>query len=96
MVIRRRTQFLLARARQRKHMVEGLLLAYANIDEVIRVIRTSTTQDEAKQRLMEIETPAAMLHRALGDEGFAIFEDGTRPPAKPTRSRPCRPTPSSA
>ena len=38
-VIRRRTQFLLARARRRKHTVEGLLLAHANIDEVIRVIR---------------------------------------------------------
>ncbi|MGO8688875.1 MAG: DNA gyrase subunit A [Thermoguttaceae bacterium] len=74
LVIRRRTQFLLARARQRKHMVEGLLLAYANIDEVIRVIRASKTQEEAKQRLMEIATPAAILHRALGDEGFAIFE----------------------
>ncbi len=73
-VIRRRTQYLLARARQRKHMVEGLLLAYANIDEVIRVIRASKTQDEAKQRLMEISTPAAILRRALGDEGFAAFE----------------------
>jgi DNA gyrase subunit A len=38
-VIRRRTQFLLARARKRKHTVQGLLLAHANIDEVIRVIR---------------------------------------------------------
>ncbi|NLX96136.1 MAG: DNA gyrase subunit A [Rhodopirellula sp.] len=73
-VIRRRTQFLLAKARQRKHTVEGLLLAHANIDEVIRVIRSSSTQAEAKQRLMEIETPAAMLRRALGDEGFSLFE----------------------
>ncbi len=73
-VIRRRTQFLLAKARQRKHTVEGLLLAYANIDEVIRVIRSSNTQAEAKQRLMAIQTPAAMLRRALGEEGFAAFE----------------------
>ena len=73
-VIRRRTQFLLAKARQRKHTVEGLLLAHANIDEVIRVIRSSSTQAEAKQRLMQIQCPAAMLHRALGDEGFAIFQ----------------------
>jgi DNA gyrase subunit A len=72
-VIRRRTQFLLARARQRKHTVEGLLLAHANIDEVIRVIRSSSTQIEAKERLMKIETPSAMLQRALGEEGFAIF-----------------------
>jgi DNA gyrase subunit A len=73
-VIRRRTQFLLAKARQRKHTVEGLLLAYANIDEVIRVIRSSKTQPEAKERLMQIQTPAAMLQRALGDEGFAVYQ----------------------
>jgi DNA gyrase subunit A len=72
-VIRRRTQFLLSRARQRKHTVEGLLLAHANIDEVIRVIRSSSTQAEAKERLMKIETPAALLQRALGDDGFAVF-----------------------
>ncbi len=73
-VIRRRTQFLLAKARQRKHIVEGLLLAHANIDEVIRVIRSSATQAEAKQRLMAIQTPAALLRRALGEEGFAVVE----------------------
>ena len=72
-VIRRRTQFLLAKARQRKHTVEGLLLAHANIDEVIRVIRTSATQAEAKARLMGIECPAALMRRALGDAGFASF-----------------------
>jgi DNA gyrase subunit A len=73
-VTRRRTQYLLSRARQRKHTVEGLLLAFANIDEVIRVIRTSATAEVAKQRLMAIETPSAMLRRALGEEGFAVFE----------------------
>jgi DNA gyrase subunit A len=73
-VIRRRTNFLLAKARQRKHTVEGLLLALAEIEEVIRVIRSSANQEEAKQRLMQIQTPAAMLRRALGDEGFALFE----------------------
>jgi DNA gyrase subunit A len=79
-VIRRRTQHLLSKARQRKHTVEGLLLAHANIDLVIRVIRSSSTQAEAKQRLMEIECPAAMLQRALGEQGFAVFqsEQGTR------------------
>ncbi|WP_419188491.1 DNA gyrase subunit A [Stieleria bergensis] len=73
-VIRRRTQFLLAKARRRKHTVEGLLLALANIDEIIRTIRTSRTQPEAKQRLMGIECPASMLQRALGDEGFKEFQ----------------------
>ncbi len=73
-VIRRRTQFLLNKARTRKHTVEGLLLAHANIDEVIRTIRTSSTQAEAKERLMRLECPAALLRRALGERGFAAFE----------------------
>ena len=73
-VIRRRTQFLLARARRRKHTVEGLLLALANIDQIIKTIRESRTQAEAKERLMGIECPAALMQRALGDEGFAQFQ----------------------
>jgi DNA gyrase subunit A len=73
-VIRRRTQFLLIRARKRKHTVQGLLIAFADIDEVIRVIRSSKTQAEAKERLMQIQAPAAMLQRALGDEGFGQFQ----------------------
>jgi DNA gyrase subunit A len=72
-VIRRRTQFLLSHARQRKHTVEGLLLAHANIDEVIRVIRTSPTQAEAKLRLMQIQCPSSLMQRALGEEGFELF-----------------------
>ncbi|MFP6693568.1 MAG: DNA gyrase subunit A, partial [Pirellulales bacterium] len=74
-VIRRRTQFLVARARNRKHTVEGLLLAHANIDEVIAVIRASTTQPEAKQQLMQLDCPGAMLARALGDEGYRSFQE---------------------
>jgi DNA gyrase subunit A len=73
-VIRRRTLFLLSKARKRKHTVQGLLLAHANIDEVIRVIRASKTQAEAKQALMAIKTPGVMLQRALGDEGYAQFQ----------------------
>ena len=41
---------------------------------MIRVIRSSATQAEAKARLMGIEAPAAMMQRALGDEGFAVFQ----------------------
>lgn len=73
-VIRRRTQFLLAKARKRKHTVEGLLLALANIDEIIRIIRASKTQAEAKIGLMGVACPSAMMARALGPEGFAAFE----------------------
>ena len=74
-VIRRRTQHLLARARNRKHTLEGLLVALANIDEVIAIIRSSSSQAEAKQRLMQIEAPAALLARALGEEGFAVLQE---------------------
>jgi DNA gyrase subunit A len=73
-VIRRRTQFLLSKARKRKHTIEGLLLALANIDEIIRIIRASKTQAEAKVSLMGVEAPASMMQRALGDAGFAIFQ----------------------
>ena len=74
-VIRRRTQFLLAKARKRKHTVEGLLLALANIDEIIQIIRASKTQVEAKQGLMGVQCPAAMMQRALGDDGFKFFQE---------------------
>ncbi len=72
-VIRRRTQFLLAKARRRKHTVEGLLLALANIDEIIRIIRASHTQAEAKTGLMGVTCPAAMMQRALGEAGYRVF-----------------------
>ncbi len=73
-VIRRRTQFLLARARKRKHTVEGLLLALADIDQIIQIIRSSRTQAEAKERLMGVQVPASMMERALGDRGFKEFQ----------------------
>ena len=73
-VIRRRTQFLLGKARRRKHTVEGLLLALANIDEIIKTIRSSQTQAEAKSRLIQIECPAALMQRALGEEGFTQYQ----------------------
>ena len=50
-VLTRRTQFDLRKARERAHLLEGLLIAQDNIDEVIRIIRTA--YDDAKQRLME-------------------------------------------
>ena len=50
-VITRRTQYDLRKAQERAHLLEGLLIAQDNIDEVIRIIRTS--YDNAKDRLME-------------------------------------------
>jgi DNA gyrase subunit A len=66
-VIRRRTQFQLRRARDRAHIVEGLLIALSYIDEIIRVIRSSANPDEARARLMGLEVSAEILRRALND-----------------------------
>ncbi len=74
-VIRRRTEFLLSRARKQKHTVEGLLMALADIDKIIAIIRASKTQAEAKTGLMGVECPASMMKQALGEDGFAVFQD---------------------
>ena len=50
-VLTRRTQFDLRKAQERAHLLEGLLVAQENIDEVIRIIRTA--YDDAKQKLMD-------------------------------------------
>jgi len=52
-VIRRRTVFLLKKARAREHILFGLLYAVANIDEIIAIIRKSPDVPTAKQRLMK-------------------------------------------
>lgn len=51
-VVVRRTRYELRKAEERAHILEGLLIALAHIDEVIAIIRGSSTQDEAKERLM--------------------------------------------
>ena len=50
-VIRRRTHFLLNKAEDRRHIVEGLRIAVDNIDEVITIIRASSNREEAKAKL---------------------------------------------
>ena len=52
-VVTRRTRFELERAQARAHILEGLLIALDNIDEVIAIIRSSANDGEAKARLME-------------------------------------------
>ncbi|HEY8281743.1 MAG TPA: DNA topoisomerase IV subunit A [Leifsonia sp.] len=53
-VVTRRSEFRLARRRERLHLVEGLLIAIVDIDEVIQVIRTSDDTDQARTRLMDV------------------------------------------
>ena len=52
-VVTRRTRFDLQKAEERDHILQGLLIALDNIDEVIQIMRSSKTTQEAKDRLME-------------------------------------------
>ncbi len=52
-VVVRRTQFELKKAEDRAHILEGLIIASDNIDEVIKLIRASSSPDEARESLME-------------------------------------------
>jgi len=51
-VIRRRTAFLLREAKKRAHVLEAMIFAVANIDEVVKLIRSSKTREEAIEKLM--------------------------------------------
>lgn len=73
-VIRRRTQFLLREAKRRSHVLEGQLIALSSLDEVIAIIRNAPSRAEAKVRLQNMEVAAALLKRAIGDEGFASLQ----------------------
>lgn len=61
-VIRRRTAFLLAEAKKRAHVLEGMIFAVCDIDEVIRLIRSSQTRAEALDKLMEKRFRIAESH----------------------------------
>jgi DNA gyrase subunit A len=74
-VLRRRTEFLLAEARKRKHTVEGLLIAQLNIDEVISTIRNSPSRAEARERLQTLEVAGELIARALGETGYRAFQE---------------------
>lgn len=52
-VVVRRTEYLLRKAEERAHILEGLIIASDNIEEVIKLIRASSNADEARERLME-------------------------------------------
>jgi DNA gyrase subunit A len=79
-VVTRRTKFLLGKARDRAHMLVGLAIAVANIDEVIALIRAAPDPATARAQLMEREWPAkdmAPLIRLIADPRHQLREDGT-------------------
>ena len=79
-VVSRRTKFLLNKARDRAHILVGLAIAVANIDEVIRVIRTSPDPNTARETLMARDWPAkdvATMIMLIDDPRHRVAEDGT-------------------
>ena len=79
-VVSRRTKFLLGRARDRAHVLCGLAIAVANIDEVIRLIRTAPDPNTAREQLMARDWPAAdigPLIALVDDPRHRLGPDGT-------------------
>lgn len=79
-VITRRTKFLLAKARARAHVLVGLAIAVANIDEVIAAIRTAPDPATAKVRLMSRAWDAREITTIIGlidDLRHRLADDGT-------------------
>jgi len=79
-VVSRRVKYLLRRARERAHILVGLAIAVANIDEVIDLIRRAPTPADAREQLMERDWPAkdiAPLVELIADPRHKVRDDGT-------------------
>ena len=79
-VVRRRTEFLLAKARNRAHVLAGLLVAIQNLDPVIELIRKARDPLEARTRLMAVDWPAGMVApfiALIDDPAHQINDDQT-------------------
>lgn len=96
-VIIRRTKFLLRKAQQRAHILEGLIFAIFDIDEVIRLIRSSKTREEAIEKLIAQGfriSPNSELVKQLPDrltlthpEIFAVEPGATPEPFRVSRAQ---------
>ncbi len=79
-VVSRRTKFLLGKARDRAHVLVGLAIAVANIDEIIHLIRTAPDPNSAREALMGRDWPArdvASLIALIDDPRHRVTEEGT-------------------
>ena len=79
-VITRRTRYLLHKARERAHVLAGLMVAINNLDAVIALIRSSPDAGEARRRLCETAWDARDVADFIGiidDPGHRVLEDGT-------------------
>ncbi len=79
-VVTRRTKFLLNKSRDRAHVLVGLAIAVANIDEIIRLIRQSKDAPEAREALMARDWPAQKLETLIAliaDPRHKLTSSGT-------------------
>ena len=79
-VVYRRTKHLLGKARDRAHVLVGLAIAVANIDEVIKLIRAAKDANEAREQLMERDWPArdvAAMVTLIDDPRHIVSPQGT-------------------
>ncbi len=79
-VVYRRTKHLLGKARDRAHVLVGLAIAVANIDEVIRLIRAAKDANEAREALMNRDWPArdvATMVTLIDDPRHSVSPEGT-------------------
>ena len=79
-VIARRTKFDLSKARDRAHILVGLATAVANIDEIIRIIRSSANPKDARQNLLNRTWPAqdmGALIQLIADPRSKLLDDGS-------------------
>jgi DNA gyrase subunit A len=79
-VVSRRTKYLLRRSRDRAHVLVGLAIAVANIDEVIKLIRHAPDPQTARDQLMERRWPAEQVEALIlliDDPRHRLNEDGT-------------------
>ena len=79
-VVSRRTKFLLTKARARAHILVGLAIAVANIDDIVNLIRRAPSPAVAKEQLMERDWPAkdvAPLVELIADPRHRVSHEGT-------------------
>ena len=78
-VVTRRTQFELKKARERGHVLEGLAVALANVDEIIALIKAAATPAEAKAGLMGRPWRSALVEEMLSRAGHGLAAAQFRP-----------------
>ncbi len=81
-IVRKRAEHDMAQAKKRMHIVEGLMIAVDNIDRMIELIRSSTSGEEAKEKLVAVndwgKLPSILLPAEAGQPPFTLSEEQAR------------------